>query len=574
MPENFPVKAMLTAVAIAATVLALDLTLPPGAAVSVLYVALVLVGVWFTEPRHVFVLASVGSVLIIAGYLASPGGEPTWIVITNHGLAILSVWVTAFAIALGKQLEKKLHLKIHDSEFEAAERTREFNEMNALLDMLHNVAVAANTAPRAEQAMQICLEEICAYTGWPVGHVYVLSADDPDLWVPTDIWHMDDSHRFAAFREVTEKTTFRTGVGLPGRVLKDKKTVWITDVSEDPNFPRAKLTDEISSHTGFGMPVVIGDDVVAVLEFFSTSIYEPNEPLLNVVDNIGNQLGQVIERNRADEEIRKSHDELKLRVEERTMELAKSNEEATLANRAKSEILANTSHELRTPLNAIIGFSDIMKSEIFGSLNDKYLEYLDDISVSGKHLLEIINDILDVSAIEVGKMKLDERNVDLIKITGDSIRIVKNRANYGGVHLNTDIDENLPMLYADERRVKQILINLLSNAVKFTLARGIVILSISCNGENGHVFKVTDTGIGMDEEELAKAMTEFGQVGSCFTREYEGTGLGLPLTKGLVELHGGTLDIVSDKDHGTTVTVRFPPERVVYQNSKKRNVSG
>ncbi len=563
MPDISPIKAVIIAVAIALAVLAFDLGLPSGVAAGVPYVALVLVGIWLPKPAHVFILASVGTVLSIIGYFASTANGEEWVAITNRGLAIFSIWITAFLIAYGNRLKKSLHTAINNLEIEAAERTREFNERNALVNLLHGVAVAANKATCVEDAMRACLKEICTYTGWPIGHVYVASNDEPGLLVPTNIWHIDDVERFATFKKITEETTFRTGIGLPGRVMESKRATWITDVGEDPNFPRARLADEIASHTGLGIPIIVADKVVAVLEFFSTSIYEPDETLLNVVDNIGNQLGRVIERDLADKEIRKSHEELKLRVEERTMELAKSTREAKLANRAKSEILANTSHELRTPLNAIIGFSDIMKSEIFGPINDKYMEYLDDISISGEHLLELINDILDVSAIEVGKVKLDECNIDIRKITGDSIRIIKNRANYGGVHLNTDIDKNMPMLYADERRVKQILINLLSNAVKFTLANGIVLLSISYSKEGGHVFTVTDTGIGMDEEELAKAMSEFGQVGSCFTRGHEGTGLGLPLTKGLVEVHGGTLDIVSNKGKGTTVTVRFPPERTV-----------
>ena len=234
------------------------------------------------------------------------------------------------------------------------------------------------------------------------------------------------------------------------------------------------------------------------------------------------------------------------------------------ASNAKSSFLSNMSHELRTPLNAIIGFTGAIKAEIFGPVgNDKYLEYIDHIGSSGQHLLELINDILDVSAIEAGKLELHEDNIVVDDLVEASIQFIKARAEQKQIHLHTDIQTALPMLYADTRRMKQILLNLLSNAVKFTPDEGTVTLSVSQNNGGGHVFITTDTGIGMSDVELAKAMVQFGQVDSCLNRKEEGTGLGLPLTMGLVELHGGMLDIISEKGVGTTVTLTFPPARAV-----------
>ncbi|MBF0249895.1 MAG: PAS domain S-box protein [Alphaproteobacteria bacterium] len=237
---------------------------------------------------------------------------------------------------------------------------------------------------------------------------------------------------------------------------------------------------------------------------------------------------------------------------------------AELANRAKTELLANMSHELRTPLNAIIGFSETMKGEYFGPLGgDRYREYADHIHFSGTHLLSLINDILDVSAVEAGKMTLHESEIDVREICGAVMRILSPKAEELGIALDCAADRGLPRLLADERRFKQILINLLSNAVKFTPEGGEVLCDAHVDGDGSMVIGVTDTGIGMDEAGIAKALEKFGQVDSSMARKHEGTGLGLPLTKGLVELHGGVMELSSRPGRGTRITLRFPAERVL-----------
>lgn len=237
---------------------------------------------------------------------------------------------------------------------------------------------------------------------------------------------------------------------------------------------------------------------------------------------------------------------------------------AKIASRAKAEFMANMSHELRTPLNAIIGFSETIKGEVFGPVgNDRYLDYLGDIHESGQHLLGIINDILDVSAIEAGKLELQEGDMVVADLVESSVRLVTDRASQKRIRLSTEIQSGLPIFHADTRRIKQVLLNLLSNAVKFTLDGGAVTLSVTQANGGGHVFSITDTGIGMNNAELTKAMAQFSQVDSGLTRKEGGTGLGLPLTKGLVELHGGTFNIASEKGVGTTATVTFPKARVV-----------
>ena len=245
-------------------------------------------------------------------------------------------------------------------------------------------------------------------------------------------------------------------------------------------------------------------------------------------------------------------------------QLADAQAQALAAAEAKSNFVANMSHELRTPLNAILGFSEITKNQSFGPLGDeRYLEYANDIHYSGSHLLDIINDILDLSKIEAGKKELDETFVDLGSVIDKTITLMKTSAEKAGVGITVSLDETLPRVFADERCLKQILLNLLSNAVKFTPLGGEkVSIETKKTAAGGVAIIVKDHGIGIAPEDLAIALEPFGQVESAMARRYEGTGLGLPLVKSMVELHGGDLRLESELGRGTKVTVCLPPDRI------------
>jgi PAS domain S-box-containing protein len=241
-----------------------------------------------------------------------------------------------------------------------------------------------------------------------------------------------------------------------------------------------------------------------------------------------------------------------------------SKEQAVASNRAKSEFLANMSHELRTPLNAIIGFSEVLRDELFGPLGqERYQDYANDIHSSGVHLLNVINDILDVAKAEAGKLELSEEVIRVDSLIDGVLRLVRERAQNNDISLILSVPDNLPDLKCDPLKLKQILINLLSNAIKFTLPNGEVVLSAGITEFGEFYFEIRDTGIGMAKEAIPLAMQAFTQVDSSLDRKYEGTGLGLPLVKMLTNLHGGQFDLDSELGVGTTARIRLPAERVV-----------
>ena len=263
--------------------------------------------------------------------------------------------------------------------------------------------------------------------------------------------------------------------------------------------------------------------------------------------------------------VRKSYVSQKI-IEAKNLTLNALLVEADNANKSKSEFLATMSHELRTPLNAIIGFSDVLRKQLYGSLgNARYLEYVADINASGLHLLAIINDILDLAKAEAGKLELREDSFDLLGCLQACLQMCAGRADEGGVVLELGTAESEIEIHADERLIRQLALNLISNAVKFTPPGGRVDIRAQATERREVIIEVADTGIGIPAEHLERVLRPFEQVERALSRRHGGTGLGLPFAKKIAELHGGTLTLESEVDNGTHVTVRLPAHRLMPQ---------
>lgn len=321
-----------------------------------------------------------------------------------------------------------------------------------------------------------------------------------------------------------------------GRALVARRAVHILDLRIDPHWQRRELKDVMSIATLLAVPMLRNGDAIGVITMMRGPEPKPfSDKQIELVTAFADQAVIAIENVRLINEIQDK------------------NRQLVVANKHKSEFLANMSHELRTPLNAIIGFSDVLVEKMFGEVNDKQLDYLKDINSSGHHLLSLINDILDISKIEAGRMELDLGCFDLPQAISNALTLIRERASRHGIELVVQTDPTISTWVADERKVKQILLNLLSNAVKFTSDGGKI--TVSTRRNTGVVeISVTDTGSGISEADCDAVFEAFRQASGDYLKKSEGTGLGLSLTRALVVLHGGTINLKSQLGKGSTFT--------------------
>ena len=338
--------------------------------------------------------------------------------------------------------------------------------------------------------------------------------------------------------------------GVSGRVILSGRTIEIPNVFEDPGFDHDQsFRDDGCSH-GIGVPLLReGTAIGALVGFWPTGSHVPPEHV-RLLETFADQAVIAIENVRLFNEIQDKSRQLEI------------------ANKHKSEFVANMSHELRTPLNAIIGFSEVLQDDMFGELNGEQKEFIGDIHESGKHLLTLINDILDLSKVEAGRMELMVGDFDLPSAIDNALTLVRERATRHGITLSSEIDPALGTVRADERKLKQILLNLLSNAVKFTPEGGKVRVIARRRGDGLEV-AVADTGVGIAATDHEAVFQEFRQVGNDYIRKAEGTGLGLALVRKFAELHGGSAAVQSEPGKGSTFTV-FLPRTIVTEVERGR----
>jgi signal transduction histidine kinase len=452
-----------------------------------------------------------------------------------------------------ERLERRLrreHAARLQAEAIAEAETLSLYENARRLALLETIATESNAFGSMEGIFARAVQLICEFTGWPLGHVLFR---DPDAAEPTlrssGVWFGAEPATFEAFRRYSSAAAFAGGRGLPGRVMAQAAAQWVADVTTDANFPRGNAARLSGVKAGYALPILIGDEVAAVLEFYLDRDHTPDERLLHTLERIGAILGRVIERDRAARETAHNHAELERMVQE-----------AQAASRAKTAFLAVTSHEIRTPLNAVLGLAEALRrTPLELDQQDLVAGILD----SGAMLLRLLNAVLDIAKVETGAVALAKSDVDLAALAETVVRLWRTKAQHDGVALDLALDR-LPRpcrIHSDAGKIEQTLVNLLSNALKFSPPGSRVRLAIGATAAAGAVrveAEVSDQGPGVTEEDRARIFRAYEQTSEG--RRAGGAGLGLAICAANVRALGGAIGVADAEGGGSRFFFSFEAE--------------
>lgn len=440
----------------------------------------------------------------------------------------------------GELSESKEQLEEYSRTLEqkVKKRTRQLARSVEELEALGEVSQAVNSTIDLQTVLTTIATRATELSDSDAGIIYEFDEAD-------EAFHVRAAHRISPEHlEALRKTPFRLAEGALGHAVATKAPCQVADIQLDRQFAAPQVWDvlaELGFRSLLSIPLIRESRLIGGLSVYRRNSGEFPEQIVTILQTFAAQSVLAIQNARLFREIQDKSRELEI------------------TGQHKSQFLANMSHELRTPLNAIIGFSEVLLEKMFGDLNDKQEEYLNDIFTSGEHLLDLINDVLDLSKIEAGMLGIELEAVDLRKLLQGSLVVVRERALAHGIELKLAVTDDIGTITADERKVKQVIFNLLSNAMKFTPDKGEV--GIRARMTDGVVeIAVWDTGVGIAEEDQQRIFEEFQQAEQGLTDKTEGTGLGLALTKKLVTLHGGRIWVESDQGDGSTFTFTLPVE--------------
>jgi len=441
---------------------------------------------------------------------------------------------------------------LRHGEDELGQLARAFDAMAASLEreiaytrLLGTVAAAANQAASVEEPFRACLDAVCALTGWPVGHAYLRSPDPPGGFLPASIWHLDDPDRFAAFRELTEATRVSVGTGLIGRVAAARRPLWMNDVSSDPGFLRQQPGVDLGVRAGFAVPVLVGQEVGAVLEFYADRPAGPDPKLLAVMEQVGTQLGRVLERRQAEERLRALNAELEARVAQRTAELE-------TANRELEAFSYSVSHDLRAPLRSIDGFSQAVLEDYADRLDAVGQDYLRRVRAATQRMGRLIDDLLKLA--RVARSEFRRERVDLSAMARAIARDLQKAEPERDVEF---VMADGVYAEGDSHLLRLALQNLLHNAWKFTAKKPRATIEFGVLDRGGPpVYFVRDDGAGFDMAYAGKLFGAFQRLHS--TSEFEGTGIGLATVQRIIQRHGGRIWAEGAAGRGATFYFTLP----------------